>query len=83
MNSQSHFTNPDHIYPNSHTHTSPIDNKPANGKGQAPKPLRLFAGLKTRTHVRAGAIGDPIIVLPRSYSDGPEQSDNCQMVCEG
>ncbi len=54
MNSQSNFTNPDHIYPNSHTHTSPTEINPHSVNGPASKPLRLFAGLKTRTHVRAG-----------------------------
>ena len=56
MDTLSRIIIPDHIYTNSHLHFSPVATIPLSANGQAPKTLRQYAGLITRTHIRAGVV---------------------------
>ena len=56
MDNQRKTNNPDHSYTLSHTHFSQVALIPLSANGQAPKTLRQYAGLITRTHIRAGVV---------------------------
>ena len=54
MDNQRKTNNPDHSYTLSHTHFSQVALIPLSANGPAPKIQRQYAGLITRTHIRAG-----------------------------